>query len=151
MEKVRRDWFDSIDSFYTLKGLCYKVGCDICDSALDAEDINKQVMSEVYRRIDRGDDWHELRCFLSNDIYAYSTWDSETEHFTVVPPEFDAFAEDHNYEGIAYRPLNRYDFATYKDNVKAWLDENDLFEPDDKADEDNEFETNTSLEEMLSI
>ena len=114
---TRSYFLDCVTEWGELIELCREYDCDICEDIIDDDELNEYVDSDV-SNTDYG--WRSIRDFLAD-----------------VPTGYDYYRCDGSFD---YVGLDDSDFEDYKSRVLDWMDEDDLWEPEEGEDEDEDFD-----------
>lgn len=106
-----------VTEWYELIELCQEQDCDICEDIIDEDGLNEYVDSDI-SNTDYG--WRRIRDFLDE-----------------IPTGYDYYRCDGTFD---YVGLDAADFEDYKNRVLDWMDEDDLWEPEEGEDEDEDFD-----------
>ena len=98
--------------------LCREYDCDICEDIIDEDEFDEYVDSDI-ANMDYG--WRSIRDFLAD-----------------IPTGYDYYRRDGSFDYVGLD--NDDDFEDYKSRVLDWMDEDDLWEPEEGEDEDDDFD-----------
>lgn len=124
---MTRSYFvDYVTDWDELLELCRDYDCDICDDIIDDDQLDDYVDADI-ENTRRG--WRDIRDYL-NDI----------------PTGYDHYRCDGEFDYVALD--NDGDFEDYKSRIFDWMDENDLWEPEE--DEEYDEEDEESYDDVVS-
>ena len=114
---TRSYFLDYVTDWSELIELCREYDCDICEDIIDSDGLNDYVDSDI-SNTDYG--WRSIRDFLAG-----------------IPTGYDYYRCDGAFD---YVGLDDSDFEDYKSRILDWMDEDDLWEPEEGEDEDEDFD-----------
>ena len=114
---TRSYFLDYVTEWGELIELCREYDCDICEDIIDEDELDDYVSSDI-----------------SNTDYG---WRSIRDSLSDIPTGYDYYRCDGTFD---YVGLDDSDFEDYKSRVLDWMDEDDLWEPEEGEDEDEDFD-----------
>lgn len=115
---TREEFQEEVTTYYDLINVCSDYGLSTCDDIYDDEDLDDYINNELEDYV-RNNNWYDVKDILNN-----------------IPTGYNYYRVD-RYEGFdGIYGLDDYDFTDWKDEVYEEMDENELFDNDENAEEE---------------